>query len=83
MPKVLPNPKSPKRDDSDALVLSPPIHGRASPLSKSELCEWLHCSAKYIEAEVAKGNLRPHKLSHRMVRFTWDEIDRWLASKAV
>jgi hypothetical protein len=83
MPKVSLNPKPPKRADPDALILSPLVHGRASPLSKSELCEWLHCSPKYIEAEVAKGNLRPHKFSNRMIRFTWDAIDRWLASKAV
>jgi hypothetical protein len=83
MPKSLLKPKSPKHTDPDTLILSPPVHGRASPLSKSELCEWLHCSPKFVEAEVAKGRLRPHKLSHRMVRFTWDEIDRWLASKAV
>jgi len=83
MPKVISKLKSAKHTDPDALVLSPPMHGRASPLSKSDLCQWLHCSPKYIEAEVAKGNLRPHKFSHRMVRFTWDEIDRWLASKAV
>jgi excisionase family DNA binding protein len=82
----MPKPKSAKRSertDPDALVLSPPIHGRASPLSKSQLCEWLHCSPKFVEAEVARGRLRPHKLSHRLVRFSWDEIDRWLASKAL
>jgi hypothetical protein len=59
------------------------IVGSDRPLSRDELCRWLHCSPKFVEAEVAKGRLRPHKLSHRMVRFTWDEIDRWLASKAV
>jgi hypothetical protein len=89
MPKSALKPKFPQsrnrseRTDPDALVLSPPIHGRASPLSKSQLCEWLHCSPKFVEAEVARGRLRPHKLSHRLVRFSWNEIDRWLASKAL
>jgi excisionase family DNA binding protein len=74
---------SKKRVESDALVLPPPIQGRPRPLTKSELCEWLHCSAKYIEAEVAKGNLKSHKMSNRMVRFTWPAIDAWLERKAV
>jgi excisionase family DNA binding protein len=76
-------PKSFKSVDPDALVFPPPKHGRPSPLSKSELCEWLHCSPKYIEAEVAKGHLQPLKFSSRLVRFSWEAIDRWLASKAV
>jgi len=58
-------------------------HGHARPLSKSELCEYLNCSPKYIEQEVSRGHLQATKLSHRMVRYTWPAIERWLASKAV
>jgi hypothetical protein len=53
------------------------------PLSKEELCEWLHCHPKYIEAQVAQGLLRPHKLSKRMVRFAWSEVDQWMSTKVV
>ena len=84
MPKIILEQKSAKRADPDALVLSPPpAHGRATPLTKSQLCEWLGCSPKYIESQVAQGLLKPHRLSNRMVRFTWAEIDRWMSTKVV
>jgi predicted DNA-binding transcriptional regulator AlpA len=82
MPKIILESK--RRVDPDALVLSPPPpHGRATPLTKSQLCEWLGCSPKYIESQVAQGLLRPHRLSNRMVRFTWSEIDKWMSTKIV
>jgi hypothetical protein len=55
----------------------------AKPLSKKELGQWLHCSPKFLEGEVNAGRLRALKLSNRMIRFNWSDIQAWLQSKSV
>jgi hypothetical protein len=65
-----------------AAAASPPFL-RPRPLTKRELCIWLDCTPKYIEAEVSKGNLKMRRLSARMVRFTWPDIEAWLESKTL
>jgi excisionase family DNA binding protein len=51
--------------------------------TKDELCDLVPCSPKFIEAEVAKGKLQAHKLSNKMIRFSADDVSKWLASKKV
>jgi excisionase family DNA binding protein len=66
-------------------TIAPPaaLQGYAKPLSKAELCDYLGCSPKYIEAQVAAGHLRATKLSSKMVRYWWQDVEDWLTSKRV
>jgi hypothetical protein len=65
--------------------LQPPflVGGVARPLSKSELQQFLGCSPKFLESEIAKGRLRQLKMSKNMSRFSWADVEAWLASKRV
>lgn len=86
MPKTATKPKAKERQavPPDSGVLPPAtMLGRARPITKAELCEWMQASPKYIEAEVSRGNLRVLRMSNKMIRFAWADIERWLQSKAV
>jgi hypothetical protein len=76
---ITPTPESVRDAATDA---SPPFL-RPRPITKKELCAWLECTPKFVEDEVRKGHLRMRRLSARMVRFTWPDIEAWLESKAL
>jgi hypothetical protein len=57
------------------------MFGKARPITKAELCQWMQASPNYIESEVSKGNLRVRRMSNKMIRFAWADIEAWLASK--
>jgi hypothetical protein len=71
--------------EPDFNKLVPPflVGGVPRPLSKTELREYLGCSPKFLESEIAKGRLRQLKLSKNMSRFSWADIEAWLATKRV
>jgi excisionase family DNA binding protein len=48
------------------------------PLTKQELATWLGVTPRFIETQVAKGNLRRVKLSGHCVRFRPADIEAWL-----
>ena len=48
------------------------------PLSKKELAEWLNCSERFLESEVAAGRLRKIFLGAHRVRFLPKDINQWL-----
>jgi hypothetical protein len=86
MPKTATKFKAKERQPTtpDSGVLPPAtMLGKARPITKAELCEWMQASPKYIEAEVSRGNLRVLRMSNKMIRFAWSDIEAWLASKAV
>lgn len=82
MPKLSVSKRLPSTAESKGPALPLPA---TSPelLTKTQLCELVRCSPKFIESEVAAGRLRVHKLSAKMVRFAMQDITAWLASKAV
>ena len=48
------------------------------PLSKKELAEWLNCSERFLETEVAAGRLKKILLGTNRVRFLPRHVNEWL-----
>jgi excisionase family DNA binding protein len=51
------------------------------PLSIDELCEWLNISRRYVNHEMAKGNLRRCTMGKNLVRLLPADINEWILSK--
>ena len=54
----------------------------AKLLTKNEVCELVGCTARYLEMEVKRGNLKKLKFG-KMVRFAEDEVQKWIKRKTV
>jgi excisionase family DNA binding protein len=54
----------------------------ARPLSTEGLSDWLDCTSRFLEKEVASGRLRAVKLGRRSVRFLPSDVARWLNARA-
>ena len=52
------------------------------PLQKQELIDYLSTTARFIENEVATGELKAHQLSVKQWVFLPQDIERWLKKKA-
>ncbi|SRR5260221_10601178 len=47
-------------------------------MSISQLCEWLGVGRRFVEMEIARGNLRVRRLSKRLIRIMPADIEAWL-----
>jgi hypothetical protein len=57
----------------------PPLFDR--PKKKSDLAEWLGCSERFLDEEVALGRLHARKLNVRLTLFLPADVEAWLDSK--
>jgi hypothetical protein len=73
-----------KKIPKDTVSLEPQIGLRQQrPFTKAELCSFLSCTSRFVEEEVARGNLKMRRLSARLVRFMPEDVLAWLEGKKV
>jgi hypothetical protein len=51
------------------------------PIKIEQLREWLGCSRRYLNSEMARGNLRRCVLGQNLVRLLPEDVNEWLLSK--
>jgi hypothetical protein len=51
------------------------------PKKKSDLAEWLGCSERFIDEEVALGRLPARRLTVRLTVFLPHDVECWLETK--
>jgi excisionase family DNA binding protein len=50
----------------------------ASPMKVTEVAKWLGVSRRFIEVQIARGNLRVRRISARCIRILPSDLEAWL-----